>query len=281
MKDTDNRIFDQELIDSCIVEFREHIDEAVRNILLLEKDPEDIEATQSLFRNFHTIKGNASVVGFEKIIRLSHEVENLLYNIQNKTIKINSAIIETLLMSADIMGALVDEFAGGDSFDESKLNDFVSTISNYLSSETSSDAPRASETRNVPSLKILIVDDELVSRKKAQKILSQYGECDVAISGIEAIKAFRLAHEDGNPYDFITMDIIMSDMDGIEALKQIRKWEESRDIQIGQGVKVAMLTATKTSDPVFSSFKEGCEAYIVKPFIREDLANVMTKLGLI
>ena len=71
MKDIAQGLIDQELIDSCLVEFREHIDEAVRNILLLEKKPEDTEGIESLFRNFHTIKGNASIVGFEKIIRLS------------------------------------------------------------------------------------------------------------------------------------------------------------------------------------------------------------------
>jgi len=281
MKDIYQELIDQDLIDSCVTEFREHIDDAMHNILLLEKNPEDIEATQSLFRNFHTIKGNASIVGFEKIIHLSHEAETLLDNIRDKTIKINSAIIETLLMSADILTALVDEFAGGDSFDESNLNDFINTLSIYLSPETSGDTPLTIETREVPSLKILIVDDEFVSRKKAGKILSQYGECDIAISGTEALKAFHLAHEWGKPYDFITMDIIMPDINGIETLRQIRKWEESHNIRIGQGVKVAMLTASKTSDSVLSSFNQGCEAYIVKPFKKEYLVKAMDELGLI
>ncbi len=42
-------------------------------------------------------------------------------------------------------------------------------------------------------MRILIVDDELVSRKKTQKIMSQYGECDIAINGTEALEAFDLA----------------------------------------------------------------------------------------
>lgn len=82
-------------------------------------------------------------------------------------------------------------------------------------------------------MRILIVDDEL-SRKKAQRILSQHGQCDIAINGTEALDAFRLAHEEGKPYDLITMDILMPDIDGIEALKGIREWEESRKSQWGQ-----------------------------------------------
>lgn len=74
-------------------------------------------------------------------------------------------------------------------------------------------------------MKILIVDDEFVSRKKAQKIMSQYGECDTTINGTKALEAFKLAHEERDPYDLITMDIMMPDMDGIETPKRIRVWK--------------------------------------------------------
>lgn len=281
MEELDPRIIDQELLDEIISEFRQNIEDAIRHILLLEKNYEDTESVSALFRIFHTIKGNAGAVGFEKIMRLSHEAENLLDNIREKTLEINSQIIETLLMSADVLTALVDEVGGGTLFDERKLNDFMNTISSYLSPEAPRDAPFTLKTKEVSFMRILIVDDEFVSRKKAQKILSQYGECDVAVDGTEAVEAFRLAHEEGNPYDFITMDILMPDMDGIEALKRIRKWEESRNIQLGKGVKVVMLTASKTSDSVLSSFNEGCEAYVVKPFDKEGLTKAMSELGLV
>ncbi len=128
-------------------------------------------------------------------------------------------------------------------------------------------------------MRILIVDDEFVSRKKAQKIMSQYGKCDVASNGIDALEAFHLAHNQGGPYDLITMDIMMPDMDGIETLKRIRTWEKSRNIELGKGVRLVILTASKASDSVLSSFNEGCEAYIVKPFNKEKLANALSELG--
>lgn len=127
---------DQEIIDQVISESRENIENAINYILLLEQNPNDIEPIHALFRNFHTIKGIASFVGFEKIIRLSHETETLLDNIRDQTIAINSQIIETLLMSADALTALVDEVEGGASFDEHKLNLLKNTLSSYLPPES-------------------------------------------------------------------------------------------------------------------------------------------------
>ena len=150
-----------------------------------------------------------------------------------------------------------------------------------MSHEVPPNAPLASKTRETSSIKILIVDDEFVSRKKAQKIMSQYGGCETAINGTEALEAFHLAHEEGEPYDLITMDILMPEMNGIEALKRLRAWEESHNIQIGKGVKVIMLTADKASDSVLSSFNKGCEAYIVKPFNKENLTKSLSELGFV
>ena len=73
----------------------------------------------------------------------------------------------------------------------------------------------------------------------------------------------------------------MPDMDGIEALKRIRQWEESHSIQLGKGVKVLMLTASKASGSVHSSFNEGCEAYVVKPFNKEKLVIALNELGFV
>ena len=127
-------------------------------------------------------------------------------------------------------------------------------------------------------MKILIVDDEYVSRKKAEKLLSEFGDCDVATDGIEAYEMFVQAHQEDNPYDLITMDIVMPDMDGISALKNIREFEKSNKITYRKGVKIIMLTMADDSDTMFSSFYELCGAYIVKPITKEKLVNAINQL---
>ena len=52
-------------------------------------------------------------------------------------------------------------------------------------------------------MKILIAEDDFVSRKFMFKLFSQYGECDMTIDGIETVEAFVLAYNLGKPYDLI------------------------------------------------------------------------------
>ena len=125
----------QEIIDMFIGEFRENIEGAIHSILMLEKNPSDTESIHDLFRKFHTIKGNADVGGFEKIVRLSHEAETLLDNIREQAIEVNSQIIETLLISADALTVLVDEVEGMATFDEHELNALIKRLSSHLPPE--------------------------------------------------------------------------------------------------------------------------------------------------
>ena len=79
-------------------------------------------------------------------------------------------------------------------------------------------------------LRILIVDDDLMGRRLLQRFLSPYGDCDTAADGKEALLVFRAAAEKGEPYDLICLDIVMPEMDGRTALKEMRAWEEEQDI---------------------------------------------------
>lgn len=114
-------------------------------------------------------------------------------------------------------------------------------------------------------MKILIVDDEITSRVKAETILSRHAECGVTENGAEAVQNFIQAHESGRPYDVIVMDIHMPVLNGIQALKQMREWETTHDIQVGYGAKVVMLTADDDPGIVRSSFRELSDAYVIKP----------------
>lgn len=129
-------------------------------------------------------------------------------------------------------------------------------------------------------LKCLIVEDDIAARRLLEIHLSDWGKCDTAENGCLAIDAFTQAHESGSPYDLICLDIMMPEMDGHQTLKAIRQLEEQWEILGLDGVKVIMTTALKDSKNVFHAFREGCEAYVVKPVRKTQLLEEMERLGL-
>lgn len=113
-------------------------------------------------------------------------------------------------------------------------------------------------------LKVLIVDDSLIIRKKVSKILENLGHEVVfdATNGQEAIDAYIKYKP-----DLVTMDITMPDMDGITAVKHIMK--DDKD------AKVIMVTSHGQEDMVIKSIQAGAVGYILKPITDEKLAQVI------
>ncbi|MDE5777652.1 MAG: response regulator [Lachnospiraceae bacterium] len=130
-------------------------------------------------------------------------------------------------------------------------------------------------------MKILLAEDDFASRKFMDKYLSQYGECDVTVDGEEAIDAFMMALEDGEPYDLICLDVMMPVLDGYQVLKAIRDIEMQKGISKEQRAGVIMTTALNDERNVKMAFELGCEAYSGKPVDLEKFDKVLQKLGLI
>ena len=92
-------------------------------------------------------------------------------------------------------------------------------------------------------MKTLIVEDDFTSRLLLQTFLSRYGDCHVAVNGWEAAEAVRSALDGGERYDLICMDLMMPEMNGRDAVKQIRALEAARSISPTSGVKTFMSSA--------------------------------------
>ena len=115
-------------------------------------------------------------------------------------------------------------------------------------------------------MKILIVDDEAVSLVKMEAILEEFGECRAVASGPEAIAAVQKALAEKAPYDLITMDISMPEMDGTEALYEIRNLERSAHSTLNHKARIIMVTAQADRDSLITCVQAGCDDYIIKPF---------------
>ncbi len=116
---------------------------------------------------------------------------------------------------------------------------------------------------------ILIVDDAAFVRMTIKQMLEAHGYSVVgeAANGLEAVKMFSLVKP-----DLVMLDITMPEMDGIEALKQIK--------QIDSGAKIIICSAMGQQERVAQAIQFGATDFIVKPF-KEDriIASVEKVLG--
>lgn len=129
-------------------------------------------------------------------------------------------------------------------------------------------------------MKILVVDDELVSREKMKRIMSSLGECDEASGGQSALEAFQKATEEGSRYDLITLDISMPEMDGTEVLGRIREIEREGGMGKDDQVKIFMVTASSEKDTIVTCIRSGCNDYIMKPFSMDTVTKKLRDNGL-
>ena len=104
-------------------------------------------------------------------------------------------------------------------------------------------------------VQILIVDDAIFMRKMIGDILEKegYEVCGEAENGIEAISKYK----ELNP-DLVTMDIIMPDMSGIDAVQEI--------VKLDSKAKILMVSAMGQQSLVVEAIQKGAKDYVIKPF---------------
>jgi len=129
-------------------------------------------------------------------------------------------------------------------------------------------------------MKILVAEDEDTSRLVIEKLLKPYGEVMVVENGQKAVDAFVNAIDKGEPFDLLCLDILMPELDGHLVLKKCREIEQEKNIDLGDGIKIIMTTAMEDKGNVMSSFKEGCESYIIKPITKSNLSKTINKLNM-
>lgn len=127
-------------------------------------------------------------------------------------------------------------------------------------------------------MKILVVDDEFVSRKKLQKILGDIGDCRAVGSASAAMSVFEEAMRANTPFDLITLDIGMPVMDGTQLLEKIRKIEDTRAIPKERRVKILMVSGISDKETVLACIQNECDDFIVKPFNKEIVLNKLSKV---
>jgi two-component system, chemotaxis family, chemotaxis protein CheY len=116
--------------------------------------------------------------------------------------------------------------------------------------------------------RLLVVDDAVFMRKMISGVAAEAGWEVVgeAGNGVEAVALYKKLRP-----DLVTMDLVMPEMGGLEALRLIRANDPE--------AKVVVVTALDQKQVLMDSIRDGAFDFIVKPFERQRVLNLLAKLG--
>ncbi len=130
-------------------------------------------------------------------------------------------------------------------------------------------------------MKCLVIDDDFDSRRLLQKILHPFAYVDVATDGEEGVLAFHQALKENEPYQLITLDLVMPNSDGQQALREIREIEKEMGIAQKDGVKIIVVSGLDDNREIHDAFFLGnATSYMMKPVRRQVLLEEVENLGL-
>lgn len=110
-------------------------------------------------------------------------------------------------------------------------------------------------------MRILIADDDLLGREFLVAILEEFGACDSAEDGDEALAKYFESRTSCRPYDLICLDVVMPGQDGCQVLRRIREAEQDEE----KKSCVLIITAHETEEVLASSEFHGADDFVAKP----------------
>jgi two-component system chemotaxis sensor kinase CheA len=128
-----------------VEEAKGHLERIASGLLALESAPDDQAAIDAVFREAHTMKGAAGMVGMMRVSRLAHRLEDLLVELRDGTRRSTPELTDAMLRVVDGLGRLIASASGGeqDASDEAALERLLPTPLAPTPSIASSDVPKA------------------------------------------------------------------------------------------------------------------------------------------
>lgn len=146
----------ENVIKEFLIESHEGLDQMERDLVVLEKDPEETETLASIFRTIHNIKGTSGVLGFLKLESIAHAGENLLNQLRSKYIKLDAQITSVLLTMVDGIREILGKIKEDGSEGEIDYEECIQQLNSFqkLTPETNA------EVNNDQSIENTVIDAE-------------------------------------------------------------------------------------------------------------------------
>jgi two-component system, chemotaxis family, chemotaxis protein CheY len=275
---------EDELLGDFAADCRLRLEKAGADLCALESGGAETEEklANRLVLAVRSVRAGAALFDLVKVGELAGRAQEVLDLIRAREMVPTPARVTVLLSATDRLLDLLNAPAASNNAD---IADVMASLAALLPPRGPAPNPGNGASRHTSPegrpLRMLLVEDDFASRLLLQTFLSRYGECQVAVTGREAVDAFRASMASGQKYDLICMDIMMPEMDGREATRQIRAMEASGGVFSASGAKIVMSTAVSDLREVSRCFNELCDGYLVKPIDLSKLLSQMKSYNLV
>lgn len=127
-----------------IEETKEHLQSLNQHLLILEREPDNEETINEIFRAAHSLKGMAGTMGYKRMQRLTHDMENVFSEIRNGKMKASSALVDVLFKGLDALETYLSNIQSEASEGEDDNEDIITAL-NQILHEGLGNAPAAEQ----------------------------------------------------------------------------------------------------------------------------------------
>ena len=123
-----------------IEETKEHLQALNEHILILEKEADNIDTINEIFRAAHSLKGMAGTMGFMRMQRLTHDMENVFSEIRNGNMIVTDNLIDVLFKGIDALESYLSNIQETASEGTEDNDDIIEELNEILKSGTGKDS---------------------------------------------------------------------------------------------------------------------------------------------
>lgn len=167
-------------LDIFIDETKQHIQTLSDQIMIIEKEPDDSDAIAEIFRSAHSLKGMAGTMGFKRMQRLTHDMEDVFSAVREGKMKVNASLVDILFKGLDAVQEYLDNIQENSDEGDNDNQDIIDELNKYLNGTAGMEAAPKQET--APTQVAVAVATETSNPKE------KYSSIEIKEFELEAIK---------------------------------------------------------------------------------------------
>jgi two-component system chemotaxis sensor kinase CheA len=236
-----------------LTESRELLEDMETALIELERNANDPELINAIFRAAHTIKGTGGVFGFEQVEKFTHNVESVLDKVRSGELEIDSELIALLLKCRDHIGLLVELDIAGQADDDANAEGEVLTrhLHAFLGSGT---APNKTPASSLVEKEDVVIREEDSVTTDNWHISVRFSE-DVLVHGMDPLSFIRYLSRLGEVVHVTTITVQLPGYDDFDPEKSYLGFEIDLSAQVSK----------EDIEQAFEFVREDCVLRILPP----------------